>query len=337
MSTPTTWPSAKAVLGLAVETTQGTPNTTVAMTMPVDSFEPEDKPVWLQDNAMRAAMTENYAQIQGPMYTEFSGGGPLFFNVLPYLLRNIFGALATTGPVSSAYTHTASLLNSGTGQPDSLTFVQWQGPTATSFSRMYAGCCLSELTIKGNPESSLVEVSFKGMGFPSADFPTAPPTFPANTDSPLAAWRTAIGIGGTAVGAPVRTVREWEVTFSRECKAIWTAQNSQSPYIIQRGKLTAATNLNFAAPSDETPLDYLLNNTQPQTQIVVSNAAAAAALRSLTIDMQQNAFDTSKIDFSEEAVSYKGSTKPVANTTNIGASGGYGPATVSVVNATVSY
>src|SRR6188474_2316340 len=126
MPTPTTWPSAKAVLGLAVETTQGTPVTTVAATLPVDSFEPEDKPVALYDNALRGSMTERYGMIQGPIITEFSGSGPAFFNVLPYLTRNILGALASTGPVSSAYTHVASLLNSGTGQPDSLTFTQWQ-------------------------------------------------------------------------------------------------------------------------------------------------------------------------------------------------------------------
>lgn len=337
MPTPTTWPSAKQVLGLAVETTQGTPVTTLAATLPVDNFEPEDKPVWLYDNALRGSMTERYGMIQGPMLVEFSGGGPAFFNVLPYLLRNILGALATSGPVSSAYTHLASLLNSGTGQPDSLTFTQWQGPTATTFSRMFAGCCLSELTLKGNPESSLVECSFKGLGFPSADYPTSAPTFPANTDSPLAAWRVAIGIGGTAVGSPARTVREWEVTFTRELKAVFTSQNSQSPYIIQRGKLTAAGALNFAAPADETPLDYLLNNSQPQSQILVTNGAAGAALRSLQIDMQTTGFDTSKINFSEEAVGYNGTIQPVANTTNVGASGGYAPATVTVVNGTSSY
>ena len=337
MPTPTTWPSAKAVVGMAEETTQGTPVTTLTATLPCDTFEVEDKPVWLYDNAIRQAMTQNYNMIQGPLITELSGGGPVFFNVIPLLLRNIFGALATTGPVSSAYTHTASLLNSGTGQPGSLTMVQWQGLTGTSFSRMFAGVCLSELVLKGNPESSLVECSWKALGFPSADFPSAPPTFPANTDFPLAAWRTAIGIGGTAVGAPVRTIREWEVTITRELKAIFTSQNSQSPYIIQRGKLTSTGSMNFAAPSDETPLDYLLNNTQPQSQIVVTNGAAAAALRSMTIDRQQTGFDTQKISTGEEAIAYNGTTVAIANTTNVGASGGYGPLTVAVVNATASY
>lgn len=337
MPTPTTWPSAKSVVGLAVETTQGTPVTTLAATLPLDTFEVEDKPVQLYDNAIRQAMTKRFGMIQGPLISEISGGGPLFFNVVPYLLRNMLGALATTGPVSSAYTHLASLLNSGTGQPDSLTLVQWQGTPATSQARVYSGFCLSELVIKGNPESSLVECTWKGLGFPSSIYPTAPPSFPANTDSPLAAWRTAIGIGGTAVGAPVRTIREWEITFTRQLKAIYTSQNSQSPYIIQRGDAGMAGSLHFAAPSDETALLYLLNNTQPQSQIVITNGGAGAALRSLQIDMQQTGFDTSKISTSEEAIGYNNTIAPIANTTNVGASGGWGQGTVTVVNATVSY
>lgn len=338
MTTPTTYPSAKAYLGLAVETTMGTANTTIAKSVPLATFEPEDKPTWLDDKAIRGSMVETYGRIQGPMHTEWAASGPVFFDVLPYWLANILGDLTTTGPVSSAYTHTASVLNSGTGQPGSLTLVDWQGPTGSpSFARMYPGACLSELTLKGNAESSLVEWGIKGLAYPSADYPTAPPSQAFSTDVPMADWRRTLGLGGTAAGAPNLTVRNWELTIQRELKAQWTGGNTQSPYVISRGPVSLSGSLYYSVPSTEQALDYLLSNTQPQGQLVITNGGADAALRSMTIDVQLLASDTTKINRSEVAVGFDATIIGVANTTNAGASGGYSPIKIAVVNATASY
>lgn len=335
MSTPTTWPSAKSVLGVAVETTQGTPVTTLLATCPVDSFEPKDKYNWLPDRALRGSMVDQYGQIQGPKFIEFSGGGPVFCDWLPIFVRNILGDLTTTG--AGPYTHAVSTLNSGTAQPSSLTLVNWQGPTATTFSRTYAGCQLSELTIKGNPESTLLEWSFKGQGWASAAYPTSPPTFSPSADAPMAAWRTGMGIGGTFAGAPNYTTREWEITITRAQKPIYTNQNLQTPFIIQRGAVGVTGNLRFAAPADETALGYLNNNTQPQLQILVDNGGATTAQRRLTLDLLLSAFDTVEIDRSEEIVAYASTLVANANTTNVGASGGYSPIKVTTINNTASY
>lgn len=330
MPTPTTWPSAKQVLGLAVETTQGTPVTTLAATCPVLAFEPEDKFVWLKDGGLRGSMVETYGQIQGPRSVDFSISGAVFCDWLPFFLKNILGDLATTG--AGPYTHVASLLNSGTGQPTSLTLIDWQGPTATTFSRTYSGCCLSELTIKGNPESTLLEWSAKGTGWQSADFPTAPPAFSPSTDAPMAAWRTSLSVAGL----PNLTAREWEVTILRALKPEWTSQNAQTPYIIQRGPINVTGSVHWSVPSDETALDYLLNNTQPALQFLTDNGGATTAQRRLTLDLSQAAFDTVKINRSEEAVGYDSTFVAVANTTDDGASGGYSPIKATVINNTAS-
>lgn len=335
MPTPTTWPSAKQVLGLAVETTQGTPVTTLAATCPVLEFQPEDKFVQLKDEALRGSMAKQYGQIQGPKSVDFSVSGPVYMDWLPFFIRNILGDNTTTG--AGPYTHAMSLLNSSTAQPSSLTLVDWQGMTATSFARVYSGCCLSELTIKGNPESTLLEWSAKGTGWESSDYPTAPPSFSPSTDAPFAAWRTQIGVGGPASGGTIsRVIRAWEVTITRALKPIYTAQNAQTPYIIQRGPIEVSANLNIAAPSDETYLDYLLNNTQQQLQILVDNGGATTAQRRLTMNMNLAAFDTTKINRSEEAAGYDSTIVGLANTTDAGASGGYSPIKVTSINNTAS-
>jgi hypothetical protein len=89
-------------------------------------------------------------------------------------------------------------------------------------------------------------------------------------------------------------------------------------------------------PSDETALNYLLNNTQPQFQLIADNGGAAALKRSLQLDSFVTAFDTAKIDRSEEAIGYATTWKGIANTTNAGASGGYSPVKLTTVNATAS-
>lgn len=332
--TATTWPSAKQAVGLAVEVNQGTAVTTLAASMPLGSFAPEDDFTWLDDEGMRGSMVSTYGAIQGVRKVNFTLAGAVFFDWFPYLLNNILGDKATSG--AGPYTHAFSTLNSGTAQPGSLTFTDYQGLTATSQARTYSGCCLSELVIKGNPESSLLEFTAKGTGWTSAAYPTAPPAFSFSTETPYAAWRAAIGLGGPATGGTQNlTVGEWQVTITREVKPIYTSQNSQLPYIMQRGKVDVTGTYKYAAPSDETALNYLIDNTQPITQIVVDNQLATTLQRKLTIDCQVSTVRKNNITRDDEIAAYDNEWRAVANTTNAGGSGGYSPTKITIINNTV--
>jgi hypothetical protein len=332
--TPTTYPSQKQFLGLAKETTQGTPVTPSTAWIPIDTFSPEEKPTWLDVQAMYNDMAKTHGRVQGPMHTEFDMAFPCWLDTLPHLLYNILGELSTAG--SAPNVHSVSLLNSGTGQPPSLSLVHWQGLPATTQARVYAGACLSELTISGNPESSLLSVSAKGLAYPSSIYPTSAPVPTFSTVLPQAAWRYQIGLGGTVAGAPNAKIREWSITITRELKAIWTAQNLQAPFIIQRGAVSTSGALTVAAPSDETEFLNLINNTQPQLQIKGS-VGAAGTLFGLQIDSQVTAMDTAKINTGDEAIGYDLTWIGIANTTNVGASGGYAPAKLVVSNQTAGY
>lgn len=338
MPTPTTYPSVKQFVNFAKETTQGTAVTTGMTTAPVTSFEPQDDPVWLTDEGMRGSMGKTYGKIQGVQKSNYTMGGAIFLDWLPAMLLNILGEIASTGPITSIYTHVLTLLNSGTGQPPSHTFVDWQGLTATTNARVYAGASHSQLVIKGNAESSLIEWSAKGAAFWSSAFPTSPPTSSPGTESPLAAWRAELAFGGSLPGSKNLTVRDYEITIDREISVQHTAQNTQTPYIIQRGALTGVTAKFFVAkPSDETFLNYMRNNTQPQVQLKVDNGLAGALARTMTIDMAAFAVDMAKINRSDPAVGYDISGEAIFNTTNVGASGGFGPVKITVTNAIASY
>lgn len=333
MPTPTTWPSAKSFVGWAKETTQGTPVTPITFTYPLSApMTVKDNPVYIVDPGMRNSMVDEYGLIQGVSSVSFSMQGWAFMDGIGFLVNNILGDITTTG-ASAPFSHAISTLNTGGAQPGSLTLVDWQGTPATSSARQYPGACLSQLVLKGNAESSVIEFTAQGLAWPSSDLGVAPTAAPT-TASGLAAWRTVLGLAGPATGGTqVKTAREWSITISRKLRAEWTLQNAQTPFIIQRGAVQAAGTLLVPVPADETIFNYYINNTQPQVQLIVDNGLTLSAKLTLTIDAQVAAFNSGEIVRNEEAVGYNMAYKCIANSTNAGASGGVSPLKITLQNA----
>jgi len=406
--TPTTFAPAKQFIGIATETSQGTP---VAMTATVlcDDFKPKDNPTFLDDKSWRGSMaTDSFAKIQGVKSADIEIGGPAYGDGIGYFLRNILGDLSTTGtstgtgsttlsasaavgatsittaatipasttiqigtgataevfttgtpsgsgpytiplttpatglqyahasaqavqPVTGPYTQAHSLLNSGSGQPVSHTLTHFLGPTATSGARQYPGTCLSEVGFKWNAESELLTWSGKGTSFPSVALGSTPTANPS-TVLPVASWRMMVGIGGPASGGTlVTTSTDGELTLTRELSPYYTTTGAQNPYIIQRGGLSLAGKLNFVA-ADESPLLYMLNNTQPQLQLVLDNGLTGTNKVTFQFDIQVAAFTEVESDGTKAAVEYSTSWNAVLNTVNAGGSGGYSPCKISVTN-----
>lgn len=260
-----------------------------------------------------------------------SGSGPYTIPLTGYTLQYTHASAQAVTPVTGPYTSAFSLLNNTSGQPVSHTLTHFLGPTATSGARQYPGLCLNEMQFKWNAESELFEYTAKGLAYPSVALGSAPVANPS-TVIPIASWEMSTGIGGPASGGTLlKTVVDGEITIKRECTAYFTATGVQSPYIIQRGGLTVDGKLTFIA-ADESPLLYMLNNTQPQVQFVLTNGLAGNNLISVQFDLQQAAFTTSEPEGGKAAVEYQANFKGVFNTTNAGGSGSYSPLKVTVVN-----
>ncbi|MEU1371996.1 hypothetical protein ABZ454_38805, partial [Streptomyces sp. NPDC005803] len=127
------------------------------------------------------------------------------------------------------------------------------------------------------------------------------------------------------------TVTDGELNIKRELAPYYTATGTQTPYIIQRGGLSVEGKLNFVA-ADESPLLWMLNNTQPQLQLLIDNGLTGANKIAFQVDCQIAAFTDSEADGSKFAVEYGNSFQALFNTTNAGGSGGYSPIKVSVTN-----
>lgn len=337
MPTPVVYPSRKQFIGLAKETTQGTAVTPITATVPVNKFTPSPKYTWLDDTSFRGSMTMLSGVTQGVGWEEWAiDDSPAFYDTLPYFLNNLLGDITDSG--TNPVVHAISTLNTGTGQPGSLTLVDWQGPpSATFFARVYPGACVSEIVLKGNAESTFITWSAKGLCWPSSVIGAAP-TAATSTDQPMAAWRAKLGLAGPASGGTqVNTMGDWEITLTRQLKAQFTSQGVQTPFVIFRGALTAAGKMNFTVPADESnSVTYLTNNTQPQVQLVADNGLTLANNRNLQIDVQLAAFKVADIKRDAEAVGYATEFSAVDNATNAGASGGLSPIKVTVKNAVVA-
>ncbi len=115
-TTPSTVaPSSKSWLGIGREglMAQGLtgqpvlPTATIALDK--TSYQPEDTPKFLPDEAIRGVMAQLYNDVLGVEDATFSFGGPAFLDTSGYWLDNIFGDLSTTGSSASSTT----TLNSG--------------------------------------------------------------------------------------------------------------------------------------------------------------------------------------------------------------------------------
>lgn len=90
-------PASKTWLGVARELTMGVAVQPV-QTIPLlkNTFQPEDVPKWLHDEAIRGSMALIFNDIQGVESSTFSYGGPAFLDVEGYFVDNVFGDLSST-------------------------------------------------------------------------------------------------------------------------------------------------------------------------------------------------------------------------------------------------
>ena len=270
----------------------------------------------------------------------------VFSAATPIRFAHSSGATVTNTNVSAGtYTNTFTLLNGtvgqdamGAGQPPSHTFTdRTQVPgSAGNLAAQYAFGCLSQLTLTGSAQGIFMH-SGNLTSFSYAQ-PSAAPT--ANVSSVRATpnWRSTIGVNGTVSGSPVDDITEWEFALNRVVEPIPTTDGTQSPYTIARGKFTATAKLTFQPSVDLSALTYMLNNTQPQLQIIYSNGLSGTSNITYTINVQLGAFDTANINESSALFGYDVTAKLIANTTNgIGWSGSYSPISIAIANSIPVY
>lgn len=253
---------------------------------------------------------------------------------LQYTHASAQAVVVQIAPFTNAWSvlNTLATTNYPQGQPPTHTITHYQGPAAGGVPRVFPGSCLSKLSLAWSAESELLMFDAAASSWPSVL--DSQVRTPAGTSvAPQPSWKGTLGIGGPATGGTqVLTVESGSVDIDRALEPIFTEQNSQNPYIIQRGELGVGGKLEFVA-ANESPVIAMINNSQPQLQFVLTNGLSGANLISIQFDVQAAAYRTAKIDGGKKAIRYSVEWDGIFNTTNAGGSGGYSPVKVTIGSA----
>lgn len=264
-----------------------------------------------------------------------AAGSVISFTTTPLRFPHASGSTVNT--VTGPYTHRFAILQqgswNGTGQPPVHAATDYTGLTAVTGARTYPYLCISQLDLTGNTEQ-LFQAKVTGNSWLSV--PASGSSVPLNNPSavvPVPAWQSTISVGGTAM----TQAGEWAFSIKRELQVYWTAQGTQSPFVIGRGSLDATLSLHYTVSTDETALLNMLNNTQPSVTVTVNNGLAGTANIQCIMTSSVAAFTKAKPNRSAVLFGYEDELQCVANATDVGGSGGLGPMTITLINNVPTY
>lgn len=255
----------------------------------------------------------------------------------PIRFSHLSGITLTT--VVAPFTHIFSLLNMGSStgstsaQPPTYTLLHRNGiPGTGNFSAdMYGYGHFQELKFQAKKDGWFVwdgKVMSYSRTYPSADYP---PSFSSVRGIPT--WTSTV----TLAGGAVYNISDLSVTLTRKLDPVSTADGVQDYYVIGAGPVSTAWTVDYDVVANETPLDYLLNNTEPTFTWTVSNGLSGANLVSFTMDAELMAHTDVPLAAMDTFWGYKAQGRFMASTAMAGNSGGYSPCKVTIINAVPYY
>lgn len=310
--------SNQSFLGIAKESV---PGTAVAATnyLPVDTIKPKIHVDYLPDDNLRGANVKTFDLRPGVQWAEFEIGGQIYPDTFGFLMAGLLGDVTTTG-ASAPFSHAIAALN--TGQPPTYTLSDYNGFN----TRQFAGFKVGEINVKfaGN---GMLDYTAKGIA--SSFATTSKPTQSFSAVTVMPAW-----VGVSTIGAtPSTLIVNGEMNFKRSLEVIHNVDGAVTPYSIFAGGDIEATGQFVAVYEDDTVLTPYLAGTVQALDFNWSQGAAAA--------LTQAKFHMSNAQIVEAVVARSGGKyaeldckfEAIANSTDVGASGGYSPVKVTLQNA----
>lgn len=311
--------------------------------------------------------------VPGTLYSEYvqvasiTGSVVTLVNPLHYsynTLSTISYAVAAALPTS--YSHKFAALNAYDGQPPPYTALDSTGVTDTLSGspqymdqfgqRYYTSLCMAQLDFTISAEALFTQKASgtswasQATSDPTADGGLATPATSAFTPStvttqPIPSWSSSISLALPDVNSGAAAVVNYvgEVTFSlkRKLQVYWTNDGVQTPYIIARGPLGVTGTVKGVVANDEQMLKSMRKNFQGVLSATVtaptSDYPVVEGNNSFTFHVTNAAFTAAKPTRSSVLVGYDCTFEGVANTTDVGQSGGLGPITVTAVDTTPGY
>lgn len=259
------------------------------------------------------------ASQESAVIASVTGSGPYSATlVYPLLYAHASGA-----QVVGLNAHRFALLNTGTGQPPSLSLWDYDGEEWRTMS----ACQLDELTLKGSA-TALVDCTVSLIGNPATENATAPSVSYSNVHTPPP-WTVQFLLGGTQV----RYVEDWELPLKRSTKPIpdLTGAIEFDTYFADVLDLTGGK-LTIKEQSGSPYLAKYLNGTQETFRMTLFDQSNGFVL---DVSCSLTAYTTGEIDRGKEYVTVPLTFEPLPNATDTtSTSGGVSPIAITIANAT---
>ena len=241
--------------------------------------------------------------------------------------------------VVAPFTHTFATMNPGSptgsnsGQGPSLSVIDRNFISGSDgdYADAYPYTVVQEMTLTGQPNGYLTWAG-KLMSWPQTS-PGASVTPAFSGAKGIPAWQGT----STVDGSSIPNIDQWKITLTREVEAIPAINGQQAPLIFALGKLTGTFDNEYAAISDQSALDLMLQNTQPSLLWTTANGLSGSSELSFSVSATLGAATKAPLKVKSTLFGYDLTGTLVANSTDVGPSSGFGVATLTIVNAIPSY
>jgi hypothetical protein len=230
------------------------------------------------------------------------------------------GPAAAITAVTTPYTHTFALLNSGTGQPPTYTVTDFYAVN----TRQYPGYLFTDVAFKFAGDG-LVTYTAKGMGYPSAVITKPVPSY--STERVIAGLTGTVQIGGTTT----TILLSGDVNIKRTSHIIQPVNGIQAPRNIWGGKVTATGKM-VLVMEDDSQLTNYLTNAQPGFDLNYSFGTGATA-RQFRLHCSRAVYKDANIVRGKDYVEIDVGFTAKATSLDVGPSGGYSQIVATVQNA----
>ncbi|MGN6607964.1 MAG: phage tail tube protein [Jatrophihabitans sp.] len=305
------YPSNLQWVGIAKETTYGTPVAAPTAWIPVDGSSIKFKPNLnvLKDQAFRGQMSQDFAAIPGMIMSSLDYKAYLYLDSVYQHFLAILGKTDTVTGSADPYTHKTSLEN-GAGnaqaQPPSYTLFWFDGVTAWQLP----GCVASDVKLDIKTDE-LAAITVSWMGMPAVKLGSPPANTPS-TAVAIPSWNSTITLGGSASTAYSSVSLE----YKRDAAAVQTIAGTQSPQRILSATFSVTGTLTAVyqggAP-DANMTDYLTN---VQPALVVKCAPVGDAVHSISLQHSVCVYDGVDPQGSNKWMEIQASVTALANATD---------------------
>lgn len=317
MADPVIFASQRNYMAVAKEAAgaYGTPVTPPTMFWPTMDPKWAPKQTNLVDDALRGNMAATQGMVAGIRYDEVSYSTYCYLDNLAQHMNAILGFPDAVVGTVAPYSHSMSLLDTGSGQPPSYTLYIYNGAEAWQM----AGAKLVSLDVEVTPDG-LAKLTPSWQGKPAVKVTDPTPTWA--TTAPMPGWNGTITIA--TVGTSI--YQSAKISLKRnDAGAKWTISGSQAPYEIFVGALEVTGEFkaiyqgNGTSPDDLT--GYLVN-TQPAITLQLNPVGDTVHYAKWT--MTKVGYTSSAVEPDSGSMSVTSQITAIANATD-GNTGGVSP------------